>query len=157
MTCILQCLSGMPALALADPLLLSSWRCQAGEAPLQHPQAPALRAVLMGTHLAASRCWEPARRLPCLRLPSFGQQGHNTPRFAQAFSTALAGHVMAAEGNAAAVLASRGAARQPQPSRPGWVLPGLVGGHVSGHNSAPRPLMEAWEAAMESLRPGGSD
>lgn len=73
-TNILQCLPRMPALALADPLLLSCWRWQAGGGALQHLQAPALRAVILGIHLAVKQCREPAWRVPCLCLPSFASR-----------------------------------------------------------------------------------
>lgn len=85
------------------------------------------------------------------------QQGNNGWCSAQVFCTPLCRHMVAAEGMALAVLTSRGAGRQPQPGRPGWVLPPMTGWHVLGHNSAPRRRMEARRVALESLQPGGSD
>lgn len=85
------------------------------------------------------------------------QQGNNRWCLAQLFCTPLARHMMVAEGNPVAVLASSGADRQRQPGRPGWVRPPMTGGHVLGHNSAPRRQMEAWEVAMESLQRDGAD
>lgn len=85
------------------------------------------------------------------------QQGNNSWCLAQLFCTPLARHMTVAVGQAAGVLASSGADRQPQPGRPGWVRPPMTGGHMLGRNSAPRRQMETWEVAMESLQQDGAD
>lgn len=101
---------------------------------------PVLGASMEGAMFVAAQPW---------------QQGNNRWCFAHFFCTPLSRHMVAAEGNAVAVLASSGAHRQPQPGRPGWVRPPMTGGHILGHNSAPRRQMEAREVAMESLQREG--